>query len=70
MTISLGVLFLFIQNIEYFILEILWSDRVYGSIFFITTGFHGLHVIIGLIFLLKTYINIIKINSIIFEIAA
>jgi len=27
------------------------ADSVYGSVFFVTTGFHGLHVIIGTIFL-------------------
>jgi len=27
------------------------ADRVYGSTFFVATGFHGLHVIIGTIFL-------------------
>ena len=27
------------------------SDSVYGSVFFMATGFHGFHVIIGTIFL-------------------
>lgn len=27
------------------------ADRVYGSIFFVATGFHGLHVLIGTAFL-------------------
>ena len=35
-------------------------DRVYGSSFFIGTGFHGLHVLIGTFFLLIGLIRIAK----------
>jgi len=34
------------------------SDSVYGSTFFLTTGFHGFHVIIGVIFLTVSYIRL------------
>lgn len=27
------------------------SDGVFGRVFFVTTGFHGLHVFIGVVFL-------------------
>lgn len=46
-----GLLFTSLQGIEYF--EILFStrDSFFGRSFFITTGFHGIHVIVGTIFL-------------------
>jgi len=59
-TILLGVLFTAIQAYEYYeiIHENLFfndeaaSSRLYGSIFFMATGFHGFHVLVGTIFLL------------------
>ena len=50
-TLILGFLFLFIQYIEYKSLSFCFSDGIYGSIFYMLTGFHGFHVIIGIIFL-------------------
>ena len=52
-TISLGITFLCCQWIEYkYGIAFTWKENVYGSTFFVTTGFHGLHVIIGTLFLL------------------
>ena len=51
MTIVLGLLFISLQYIEYIIGSFTISDGIYGSTFFIATGFHGLHVIIGVIFI-------------------
>jgi heme/copper-type cytochrome/quinol oxidase subunit 3 len=52
LTIILGITFLFCQMYEYkYGVKFSWRDNVYGSIFFITTGFHGLHVTIGTLFL-------------------
>lgn len=51
-TIILGIYFTILQAYEYFEAPFTIADRVYGSTFFIATGFHGLHVIIGTIFLL------------------
>jgi len=47
---------MFMQYEEY--IESMFSirDRVYGSTFFITTGFHGFHVILGTFFLIASNI--------------
>nr|AXS65344.1 cytochrome c oxidase subunit 3 [Elateroidea sp. 10 KM-2017] len=50
-TIILGMYFTILQAYEYFESPFSISDSVYGSTFFMATGFHGLHVIIGTIFL-------------------
>jgi len=52
-TIILGLTFLWCQGIEYkYGITFRWKENIYGSTFFATTGFHGLHVTIGTIFLL------------------
>jgi len=50
-TIILGAVFSILQAWEYIEARFSISDRVYGSTFFVSTGFHGLHVIIGSLFL-------------------
>jgi cytochrome c oxidase subunit 3 len=50
-TIILAVLFTSLQVIEYSVSSFTITDGVFGSCFFFGTGFHGLHVIIGTIFL-------------------
>nr|YP_009905717.1 cytochrome c oxidase subunit III [Ochetellus glaber]QGW36343.1 cytochrome c oxidase subunit III [Ochetellus glaber] len=54
-TIILGIYFSTLQLIEYIEAPFSISDSIYGSSFFIATGFHGLHVIIGTLFLLSMY---------------
>jgi cytochrome c oxidase subunit 3 len=51
-TVILAVLFTACQGIEYAVSSYTISDGVYGSCFYFGTGFHGLHVIIGTIFIL------------------
>nr|AYC65848.1 cytochrome c oxidase subunit III [Bovicola ovis] len=50
-TIALGVIFMFLQAQEYFECSFSLADSSFGSIFFLATGFHGLHVMIGTMFL-------------------
>jgi len=53
-TIALGIIFTVVQALEYKEASFSFADSVFGSVFFIATGFHGLHVIIGTIFLIVT----------------
>nr|QKQ14767.1 cytochrome c oxidase subunit III [Coccidophilus cariba] len=50
-TMILGIYFTILQGIEYIEAPFCIADSIYGSSFFMATGFHGLHVIIGTIFL-------------------
>jgi cytochrome c oxidase subunit 3 len=52
LTIGLGVLFSCIQAYEYSIAPFPFAGLNYGSSFFMATGFHGFHVIVGTIFLI------------------
>nr|AZH80985.1 cytochrome c oxidase subunit III [Caridina papuana] len=51
LTVTLGVYFTALQAMEYYEAPFTIADSVYGSTFFVATGFHGLHVIIGSAFL-------------------
>ena len=50
-TVILGAYFTVLQLAEYNETSFALRDRVYGSTFFVATGFHGLHVLIGTTFL-------------------
>ena len=50
-TIMLAIIFTVFQVIEYSVSSFTISDGAFGTCFFFGTGFHGLHVIIGTIFL-------------------
>ncbi len=50
-TILLGLLFTSIQAYEYLQAPFAFKGNIYGATFFMATGFHGAHVIIGTIFL-------------------
>ena len=56
MTVLLGIVFLFVQGYEYYHayheMNLTLASGVYGSTFFMLTGFHGFHVFIGMLMLL------------------
>lgn len=52
LTVLLGAYFTVLQAGEYAEASFRIADRVYGSTFFVATGFHGAHVLIGSTFLL------------------
>jgi heme/copper-type cytochrome/quinol oxidase subunit 3 len=45
----MGAVFLANQVLEYRDLHFGWRDNAYASIFYVTTGLHGLHVLLGLL---------------------
>lgn len=60
LTVCLGLLFTSLQGMEYLEAPYSLSDSVFGTTFFIATGFHGLHVIIGSTFLIVTFKRIMS----------
>jgi cytochrome c oxidase subunit 3 len=59
-TIVLALIFTAIQVYEYRHAPFSISDGIYGSVFYMLTGFHGIHVIIGTIFIFVQFIRLIK----------
>jgi cytochrome c oxidase subunit 3 len=57
LTILLGITFTAVQAYEYSHAEFSFAGHIYGSTFFMATGFHGAHVIIGTIFLIVCLIR-------------
>nr|YP_009236851.1 cytochrome c oxidase subunit III [Acraea vestalis]AMJ17318.1 cytochrome c oxidase subunit III [Acraea vestalis] len=58
LTILLGIYFSLLQAFEYLEASFTIADSIYGSIFFMMTGFHGLHVLMGTIFLGTCFIRL------------
>lgn len=60
-TLALGVVFLGIQGYEWGYLhaysQFAQDTNVYGSLFYVMTGFHGLHVTVGLLMITMVYIR-------------
>jgi cytochrome c oxidase subunit 3 len=59
-TVALGVLFLFLQAHEYGEAYTHLNLGIYGTTFFMLTGFHGLHVTLGATMLLVILLRCIK----------
>jgi len=60
LTIIFAVIFTALQYFEYSEAAFTMSDGVYGSAFYASTGLHGMHVIVGTIFILVGFIRIIN----------
>ena len=58
-TCVLGVIFTALQALEYYEAPFSIADSVYGSTFFVATGFHGIHVLIGTTFLIVCLFRVI-----------
>nr|AEP27451.1 cytochrome c oxidase subunit III [Deporaus betulae] len=58
LTVILGMYFTMLQGFEYIEAPFTIADSAYGSSFYMATGFHGLHVIIGSTFLLICLIRL------------
>nr|QZL13628.1 cytochrome c oxidase subunit III [Meloidogyne exigua] len=65
LTLFLGLLFLLFQMYEYNMMMFSFSDGIFGSLFYFMTGFHGLHVFFGLIFLMMNLLLMMKNNLLI-----
>nr|AUT13418.1 cytochrome c oxidase subunit 3 [Mycopsylla gardenensis] len=65
LTMIMGMYFSLLQIFEYKETSFSISDSIYGSSFFITTGFHGIHVMIGIMFLFYAFyrLNFIFISN-------
>jgi len=59
-TLFLGFLFTGFQVMEYFEAPFSISDGVYGATFFMLTGFHGLHVLVGATFITVCFFRFLK----------
>nr|ABL09044.1 cytochrome c oxidase subunit III [Bulla sp. TLT-2006] len=59
LTLALGFYFVWLQYGEYMETSFSIADSVYGSTFFIATGFHGLHVLVGATYLTVCFIRLI-----------
>ncbi len=59
-TLILGVYFLYIQFEEYVDASYTFIRRGYGRIFFLATGFHGFHVLLGCFLIVGSLIRIIS----------
>ena len=60
LTIIFAIIFTALQYYEYSESSFTMSDSVYGTVFYASTGLHGLHVIIGTLFILVGFVRIIN----------
>lgn len=63
-TVFLGIIFLILQGVEYYEayahMGLTMGSGIYGSTFFILTGFHGFHVTLGTVILFVQFFRALK----------
>jgi len=59
-TILMGFFFVFLQGLEYYEASYNIFDSIYSSVFYMLTGLHGLHVLVGAIFLSVCLVRLVK----------
>lgn len=57
-TVVLGVLFVIFQFEEYYESSYTIADSVCGSLFYMSTGFHGIHVMLGTVILIVSLVRL------------
>lgn len=60
LTILLAVIFTILQAYEYNLADFRLSDGIYGSTFYMATGFHGFHVFVGTLSLFACLVRLIN----------
>ncbi|WP_434357862.1 cytochrome c oxidase subunit 3 [Parasalinivibrio latis] len=64
LTVLLGWIFLFLQGVEYVHayqdMNLKLDSGIYGNTFFMLTGFHGMHVLLGSIILFVVWLRVMK----------
>nr|YP_009341843.1 cytochrome c oxidase subunit III [Mindarus keteleerifoliae]AKM70084.1 cytochrome oxidase subunit III [Mindarus keteleerifoliae] len=62
LTMTLSMYFLMLQALEYNQATFTFSDSIFGSSFYMATGFHGLHMMIGTLFLMINLMRMLKLH--------
>ena len=60
MTLLFAIVFTALQGLEYQEAGFTMADGVYGSVFFFSTGFHGIHVMLGTAFIAVAFFRLIN----------
>lgn len=55
-TIRISIIFIILQMVEYWLIPFDFSSSTFSNLFFLITGFHGVHIIISIIWLYKEYL--------------
>jgi cytochrome c oxidase subunit 3 len=62
LTIALGFFFVLLQSLEYYEATFNISDGIYACTFYMLTGLHGCHVIVGVLFITVCFIRLLKMH--------
>ena len=60
MTILLALIFTALQGYEYYEAPFSFADSIFGTTFYASTGLHGMHVIVGTIFLGVCFLRLVQ----------